>query len=223
MLSVAGGTALAVSGLRRGGLLGMAMLLAGGALAWRGAAHQGWLGRSTEIGARRRGTRPDRAIRIEKSVTINRPREDLYRYWRNFENLPQIMTHLESVRQVSDRVSHWVARAPGGGTVEWDAELTEERENERLAWQSLENADVPNSGSVTFRDGPGGRGTELHVTLTYEPPMGALGRTVASLLGEEPEQQVEDDLRNFKQSMETGEVATNNGLSTGDGLPTGRG
>ncbi|HSE97611.1 MAG TPA: SRPBCC family protein [Blastocatellia bacterium] len=138
--------------------------------------------------------------------TVNRPPEELYRFWRNFENLPRFMTHLESVQTMSDKRSHWKARAPLGSSVEWDAEIVEDRPNEFIAWRSLEGADVDNSGWVRFDRAPGGRGTEVRVQIEYNPPGGALGAGVAKLFGEAPEQQIKGDLRRFKQVMETGEV-----------------
>jgi uncharacterized membrane protein len=137
---------------------------------------------------------------------VGRPVEEVYAYWRDFENLPRFMRHLEVVRVIDDRRSHWVARAPAGKTVEWDAEITEDRPNELIAWHSLEGADVHNGGSVRFLRAPGGRGTEVRVEIEYVPPLGKLGSKIAMLWREEPGQQVQDDLRHFKQVMETGEI-----------------
>jgi len=150
--------------------------------------------------------RRSRVLEMRQSTTVNRPAEELYRFWHDFENLPRFMSHLQSVQVTGDRRSHWKAKAPAGTTVEWDAEITEDRPNERIAWRSLEGADVDNSGSVQFVPAPGGRGTEVHVELSYDPPGGPLGAWVAKLFGEAPDQQVFDDLRHFKQVMETGEV-----------------
>jgi uncharacterized membrane protein len=132
--------------------------------------------------------------------------EEVYGFWRDFANLPRFMRHLESVQVHDDGRSHWVAKAPAGRTVEWDAETTEDRPNELIAWRSLPGADVRNSGSVAFAPAPGGRGTEVRVTLEYDPPLGKLGSKIAMLFREEPGQQVYDDLRHFKQVMETGEI-----------------
>ena len=145
-------------------------------------------------------------ILTKRSITINRPVAEVYAFWRNFENLPQFMRHLESVTVTGDRRSHWVARAPGGKTVEWDAETLEDRENERISWRSLPGADVHNAGSVEFMPAPGDRGTEVRVTLEYDPPFGKLGSKLAMLVREEPGQQVKDDLRHLKQVLETGEI-----------------
>ena len=154
------------------------------------------------------------AIAVRRAVTINRPLPDVYGFWRRLENLPRFMAHLESVTETGDGVSHWVAKAPGG-TVEWDAELVEEREGELLAWRSKPDTAIPNAGEVRFGQAPTGRGTEVHVALTYEPPAGAAGAAFAKLLGEEPDQQVREDLRRFKQVMEAGEVPTTEGQPSG--------
>jgi uncharacterized membrane protein len=145
-------------------------------------------------------------IRTRRSITVRRPVNEVYAFWRNFENLPSFMRHLESVTVNSARTSHWVAKAPAGRTVEWDAEMVEDRENELIAWRSLPGADVRNSGEVRFTRAPGDRGTEVHITLEYDPPLGKLGSKVAMLFREEPGQQVQDDLRHFKQVMEIGEI-----------------
>jgi uncharacterized membrane protein len=149
---------------------------------------------------------PTGGLGAVKTVTINRPPEELYEFWHNFENLPRFMSHLESVRVLDEKRSHWVAKAPLGTTVEWDAEIIEDRPNEFIAWRSLEGADVDNSGSVRFNRAPADRGTEVRVELEYNPPGGALGAGVAKILGEAPEQQIKDDLYRFKQLTETGEV-----------------
>jgi uncharacterized membrane protein len=145
-------------------------------------------------------------IFTKRSITVRRPQKEVFQFWRNFENLPRFMRHLESVRVIDDRRSHWKAKAPAGMTVEWDAEITDERENQLISWRSLEGADVHNEGSVRFQPAPGGRGTEVRVDLRYEPPGGVLGSKLAMLFREEPGQQVQDDLRVFKQVLETGDV-----------------
>jgi uncharacterized membrane protein len=150
--------------------------------------------------ARRRG------IRVRKAITINRPLEEVYRFWRALENLPRFMTHLESVRELDDRRSYWKAHAPLGLTVEWTAEIVEERPNELISWRSVEDSQVPNWGTVRFVGAPGDRGTEVHLDIRYDPPAGAVGATLAKLFGEEPSQQVDGDLRRLKQVLETGEV-----------------
>ncbi|WP_329083448.1 MULTISPECIES: SRPBCC family protein [unclassified Streptosporangium] len=151
---------------------------------------------------------------LHAAITINRPRQEVYRYWHDFENLPRFMTHLESVEMTGDGHSHWKARGPVK-TVEWDAEIVDDRSDELIAWRSMPGALVGNSGSVRFSDAPGGRGTEVRVNLAYAPPGGRAGLAFARLLGEHPEQQVRDDLRRFKQVVETGEVVRSEGSPEG--------
>lgn len=145
-------------------------------------------------------------IQVEKSITVLRPIDDVYAFWRDFENLPRFMRHLESVTDLGDGRSRWQVRAPAGMSVEWEAVVVEDRPNEIIAWQSIEGSDVYHRGSVRFREAPGGRGTEIHVRLRYDPPAGRLGAAVAKLFHREPGQEIADDLRGFKQVMETGEV-----------------
>jgi uncharacterized membrane protein len=159
---------------------------------------------------------------VKKSIIINKTPEELYQFWHNFENLPTFMKHLESVRVTGEGRSHWVAKAPAGESVEWDAEVTEDRPNELIAWRSLEGADVDNSGSVRFEGAPGNRGTIVKVDIEYNPPGGVIGKTVAKLFGEEPGQQVYDDLHCFKQVMEVGEVIVSDGTVWDNGLLTQR-
>lgn len=146
-----------------------------------------------------------RAVRVQ-SITINGTPEKLYNYWRNFENLPRFMNHLDSVRVSDDKRSHWVAKAPAGQQVQWSAEIIEDIPNQLIAWRSLPGSDVDNTGAVRFMNAPAGRGCEVHVKLEYSPPAGKLGVGIAKLFGEEPGQQLKGDLYRFKQVMETGEV-----------------
>ena len=132
--------------------------------------------------------------------------EEVYGFWRNFENLPRFMKHLESVQVISEKRSRWVATAPAGQTVEWEAEMTEDVPNETIAWRSVEGSDVHHEGRVRFLRAPRDLGTEIHVEMRYDPPGGAIGKTIAKLFIEEPSQQVAGDLRRFKQMMEVGEV-----------------
>jgi uncharacterized membrane protein len=165
-------------------------------------------GRSTSL-ARRLSVSPGLeagGIRVTTSVTVNKPRTEVYRFWRDLRNLPQFMSHLEDVQVTGERTSHWKAKAPAGLTVEWEAEISEDVPGELIAWRSLAQADVPIQGRVRFLPAPGGRGTEVHVDLQYDPPGGVVSATLAKLFGEEPGQQVRGDLRRFKQVLETGEV-----------------
>ncbi|WP_289501102.1 SRPBCC family protein [Gloeocapsopsis sp. IPPAS B-1203] len=154
-------------------------------------------------------------IKVEKTVTINKPAAELYSYWHDFAKLPTFMKHLESVTVIDSKKSHWVAKAPLDTSVEWDAEIIQEKENELIAWASAEDADIENSGFVRFKPAPENRGTEVKVVLEYNPPGGAIASAVAKLFGEEPEQQIGDDLRRFKQLMEAGEIATTEGQPSG--------
>jgi uncharacterized membrane protein len=159
---------------------------------------------SLQTGARTAQTKGRTEIR--KAITVNRSPEEVYQFWHDFTNLPTFMQHLESVEMTGSNRSHWKAKAPAGRTVEWDAEIIEDQPNRRIAWRSLEGSGVQNSGSVQFDAAPGGRGTKVTVELQYSPPAGAIGATVAKLFNEEPSQQIGDDLRAFKQVMETGEI-----------------
>ena len=146
--------------------------------------------------------------KVEESVTINRPVLEVCRFWRNFENLPRFMDHLEAVTVIDDTHSHWVAKGPAGTRVEWDAVIHHEFDDELIAWQSLPGSEINNAGSVHFTPTTDGMGTEVRVVLSYEPPAGKLGVAFAKLLGEEPSKQVADDLRRLKQVMDSGDVGT---------------
>lgn len=161
----------------------------------------------------------DRGVRVRRSVTVNRSPEEAYRFWRDFGNLPRFMRHLESVEVLEGGRSRWRATAPAGRTVEWEAELVEDRPNEVIAWRSLPGADVDNAGVVRFVPAPGGRGTEVRVELEYRPPGGKVGQLAAKLFGEEPAQQVSGDLRRFKQVLETGEVVQSDASVHGEPHP----
>lgn len=219
LATLAGGGLLAALGARRGSPAGFALALIGGGLALQGLRGHSplnqWLGVQRFAGARGlanviRG----QAIHVERTITVQRPVEDVYGFWRRFENLPRFMDHVLAVRPVAPNVYHWVARAPIGA-VEWDAEVFEEHSPWFIAWRSLPSSSIQNAGSVRFSPAPAGRGTEIRVTLAYKPPAGLLGAAIARLLGEEPTVQVRDDLRRFKQIMEAGEVPTVKGQPHG--------
>ncbi len=154
-------------------------------------------------------------ICVEESVTINKTPEEMYRFWRDLENLPRFMSHLKSVRVIDSTHSRWVARAPAGMQVEWDAEIINDIPNELIAWRSLPNSDIPNAGSVHFTPAPGGRGTQVKVELEYSPPGGKIGAAFAKLFGEDPSQTVSQDLHHLKELMEAGEVPTIEGQPHG--------
>jgi uncharacterized membrane protein len=211
--SLIGGGALVLMGLRQASLRGVLTALAGGGLIYQGATKQSTIQQAQEaIGL-------NKPIKVEKTVTINQPAEELYRYWHNFENFPTFMKHLKSVtvyhEKPGSRRSHWIANAPLGNSVEWDADILEDRENELISWASVEGADIENSGFVRFQPAPANRGTEVKVVLEYNPPGGTLAAIFAKLFGEEPEQQIGDELRRFKMLMETGEIATTEGQPSG--------
>lgn len=159
--------------------------------------------------------RQKRTVHVAKSITIERSPEELYQTWRNFENLARFMPHVLSVSTTSDRHSHWVVEGPAGKQLEWDSELTEDHPNERIAWRSMPGADLLNSGSVTFEAAPAGRGTVVRLEMSYTPPGGMLGKTIAKLFHKTPEQVLPMDLHRFKQMMETGQITTTEGQSAG--------
>ena len=164
--------------------------------------------------SRPRASRIKRGFHVEEAITINRPLNEVYQFWRSFENHPRFMSHLDSVQSMGGGRSRWRAKGPAGLKAEWDAEIVDERDNEWLAWRSLDGSDVKHRGAVSFDHAPGARGTEVRVELEYSPPAGAIGAAFARLFGHDPEQQLRDDLRRFKQLLEAGEIA----ISDGPGL-----
>jgi uncharacterized membrane protein len=197
--AMAGGGALAGWGISRRDKLGIALASAGGLLVYSGLRPGG-----------------QRGIHFETSMTINRPAEEVFRYWRNFQNLPLFMSHLQEVRVTGDRSSEWKARGPMGTTVSWQAEITDEKPDQWIVWRSLPGADLDSVGSVQFRPAPGNRGTELTVALDYQPAGGQFGRLVAAMFGRDPEMTIREDLRNFKHIMEAGEIPTIKGQPSGE-------
>jgi uncharacterized membrane protein len=165
------------------------------------------------------GRMPDQAHQtgrpVRQSITVDRSPDEAYAYWRKLEQLPTFMEHLESVESRPDGTSHWKAKAPLGTSVEWDAEIIEDQPGQRIAWRSIEGSGIKNGGSVEFRRAPKDQGTEVVVEMSYEPPAGQLGAVVAKLLGEEPDIQVSDDLRRFKQLLEVGEVVRSDATIVG--------
>ena len=229
LASLVGGGALALFGLSRRSLGGLGLAALGGGLLYRGITRHcpmyEKLGMNTaevdydayydsddkdsEAAAERaKHTEVEHGIVVEKSVTVNRPRAEVYKFWRNLENLPQFMSHLESVKETDSKHSKWTASAPLGTHVEWEAEITNERENEVIAWRSLPDSTVHNTGSVRFHHAADGIGTEVKVVLQYNPPGSAVGAAFARLFGEEPSQQVEEDLQRFKEVLEGNAVSS---------------
>lgn len=155
------------------------------------------------------------AIPLTVTLTIHRRPEELYRYWRDFANLPKFMKYLERIEVKEDRLSHWIAKGPAGSTIEWDAEITEDRPNELMAWRSVEGSELDHAGSVRFEPATGDRGTIVTVDMQYRPPLGTVGSAVAAWFGEDANHTVKMDLRRFKQVMEAGEVITTEGQPAG--------
>lgn len=219
--SIAAGAGLAIYGLSRFRRNGWLHAGVGGLLLRRGiSAHCDLyeaLGFDTSdnAGDTRAALRGDRGVNVLESVTINRPIEELYRFWRNLENLPQFMRHLESVEKVTDTISHWRARGPAGKIVEWDAEIHNEVPNQVIGWRSLEGSDVVSAGAVNFDTAAAGRGTRVTVHMQYSPPGGKVGAAVARLFGRDAETEIREDLRRFKQLVEAGEVPATSGQPRG--------
>jgi len=216
--SLIGGGSLFAFGIAQRDWKGFALAAVGGGLMLRGAtghcdlyerlgmntADRGW-----GAGTGRHASIPyELGIRVDHSVQINKPAAELFRFWRNFENLPTFMRHLNSVKMLDDRRSHWVAEGPAGTSVDWHAEVINEIENELIGWRSLEGSEVDNAGSVRFTSLPDGRGTRVSVSLQFNPPAGSLGAAVAKLLGADPKKQIQTDMRRFKELMETGRIST---------------
>jgi uncharacterized membrane protein len=170
---------------------------------------------ATRLSRLPRNVTKDMPIRVKAATTIRKPREEVYGFWRNFENLPRFMAHLEAVEASADGQSRWRAKGPAGMSVSWSAEVVEDRPNELIAWRSLAGGHMVHSGVVGFAEAPGDRGTEVHVDIEYAPPAGKAGKVLAKLFGEEPDTQIRDDLRRFKQVMETGEVVRSEGTPEG--------
>ena len=221
-LSIAAGTGLALYGLNRRKSAGWFLAAMGGMLLQRGAS--GHCHTYDLLGINTAGTGEDtrRALggsagtHVDEIVTIDRPIEELYRFWRNLENLPQFMHHLESVERVTDTLSRWRARGPGGRIVEWNAEIINEVPNKVIGWRSIEGSDVVSAGSVNFEEAGPGRGTRVHVHLQYSPPGGKIGAAVARLLGRDAATEIREDLGRFKRILETGEVPSTRASRAGD-------
>lgn len=222
-LSGVGGGALLLAGVARRSFGGLALAAAGGYLLYRALARYCYFSDLLGIDTSRQAAAlpATRGITVEESVTVNRPRHEVYCYWRDLTNLPRFMKHLEVVTATGPGRSHWVAKAPLGTKVEWDAEIINDLQDEMIAWRSLGDATVTNSGMVRFADAPAGHGTEVKVLLEYTPPAGVVGATFAKLFGEEPSQQVAADLRRFKQVLEAGEAPSTEGQPAGAGRKIG--
>jgi uncharacterized membrane protein len=222
--SAIGGAALTAFGLKQlkdRSPAGAALAAAGSALIFRGATGHCHLYAAAGINTAndsddtRDALSGTRGVNVEEVVTVNANADALYAFWRKFTLLPRFMANVVSVTEIDDCRSRWIVKAPAGRTVEWDAEIINEIPGEVIAWRTLAGADVVSAGSVRFRPLPVGRGTEVRVRLQYNPPAGKVGATVAWLLGHDPAAVIREDLRRFKQIMETGEVPTTEGQPRG--------
>lgn len=164
----------------------------------------------------------DKGSRADRAITIARPVEDVYAFWRKLDNLPRFMRHLESVTVKDELHSSWVAHLKGDKTVEWDAEIIEDRPNEVLSWRSMPDSQLENAGSVWFSPAPGGRGTVVRISIMYRPPAGKVGKALGKLLGRDAEEDIGEDLYNLKSLLETGEVPRTEGQPRGGSGKRGR-
>jgi uncharacterized membrane protein len=224
-VSMIGGTGLVAMGLARRDKSGAVAAIFGGMLLWRGASghcnmYQAFGVNTTERG-HEKGTGSDAGvpyelgIRVDHDIEIDKPVDELYRFWRKLENLPRFMHHLDSVHQLDDKHSRWVALGPAGMKIEWDAEIVNEIENSVIGWRTTPGSQVDIGGSVRFEDAGDGR-SRVKVSMQYNPPAGKVGRLVARTMGEDPSQAVRDDLDRFKELMERGAVTTKTGKRSAD-------
>lgn len=215
IFSASGGAIIAILGMTRRSLGGLALTTVGSMLLHRGLSGYCSVYDALESGTDRADE--DRRVQISEIMTINRPRAEIYGRWRDFERLPRFMHHIESIEQIDDKHSRWRARLPKtSGTLSWEAEITQDQPNARIAWRSLPGADIENSGEVSFQTAPANRGTEIRIVIDYRPPAGPLGRAVAGLINPGFSRIIRDDIRRFKALMETGEIPTIDGQPTGN-------
>ena len=205
-VTLATATALMAYGFSRRNVPGVCLAIAATPLAYRGMAGawprlNGSTSEDTNV-----ALSGHRGIHVREAVRVEKPIAEVYRFWRNLENLPRFMTHLSDVTNLGSGRSHWVAEAPGNLTVEWDAQIINEVENKVIGWRSLPGSDVVTAGSVNFSTVRQGRSTEISVHLQYEPPAGRAGALVAKIFGRNPASMIREDLRHFKQLLEAGEI-----------------
>lgn len=212
LASTAAGGLLLLFGLRNPTPARLLLGVVGLGLIYQGAAGRNVI---TSVSTGQPLVAEPNGLRVKKSVTINRSAEDLYEYWRSLENLPRFMTHVRSVQRHGDGRSHWVVAGPRGTVLKFDAQITVDRPNEMIGWQTLPGAAVHHRGYVKFVPAPGNRGTEVHVAMEYEPPGGEAGKLLGNLLGGVTEQQIQEQIRNFKRIMEAGETPTTKGQPSG--------
>jgi uncharacterized membrane protein len=213
VLTAVGGVALAFYGLKKRSTKGWLSAAAGGGLIACGVTGHSLVMDAFGINHGEKTQNPivsvphGEGIKVEQTIAINRSPNQLYRFWRNFENLPLVMKHLESVTVTDDQHSHWIAKAPAGQVVEWDAVIHNEIPGRLIAWRSVDGSEVDHAGSVEFKENPNG-GTDLKVVINYRPPAGKLGAVVATILGESPSQQIDEDLQQFKNLIEATEISS---------------
>jgi uncharacterized membrane protein len=219
LASLASGAALALAGRRKGDWGGLLLAAAGAGLLYRGASGHCFgyqmLGISTAFHNGNTVIPAKQGVKVEKTLTINRPASELYNFWRDLTNLPQVFEHLKTVELQDGNVSHWIATGPADVDVEWDAEILNDHENNLIAWRSLPGSQVETAGSVRFQPTKNDRGTEVTVAMKYNPPGGQLADQVASWLGGGLETRLNNELRNFKSLMEAGEIPSTQGQPRG--------
>ena len=218
--SVAGGTLLVVQGLRSRSLPGVVLACLGGGLLFRGVTgHCGaYQALNIDTAGKHRSDADEHVHNgrlIKHVAVIERPAAELYDYWRNVENAPRFMTGVEAVTRTGPDRSHWVSAGPLGKKFEWDSEVFHDEPGRMFAWKTLPGADVPHAGMIKFEPNTGGRGTTVTVEINYEPPAGLLGVALAKVIGQDPDGMTKENLRQFKQLMETGEIPTTAGQSSG--------
>ena len=222
--SLAAGAGLAAYGLSRRSLGGVLLALLGGALIKRGVTGHCEMYAAMGVNSRQlnseTGVPGNKGIKVVKSITVSRSPQEVYRYWRKLENLARFMNHVKSVTEIDERRSTWVVEGPMGTDLEWTAQIITDREGELISWESLPGAEVQNAGSVRF-EGVGEGRTELRVSLQYQPPAGVLGAAVAKLFGEDPEQQLDEDLARFKKLIEADAVPAMSSQNGNAGLHSG--
>jgi uncharacterized membrane protein len=216
------GAALLAWGMRRGPISRLIAMAIGGGLLYRTATGESPIERLAQLIPSTGDYGEGREIHVQSNITVSADPDEIFRFWRNLENLPRFMQHLDSVRQIDDRRSHWKAIGPAGTRFQWDAEIVREEPGRELAWQSLPGASVSSRGVVMFRPASSGQGTEIEVRMEYRPPAGRLGAAIARLFGEEPQQQIDDDLQRLRRMVDAGELhSIEASASGGDGQQPG--
>ena len=221
LASVLGGGAMVAFGLARRKWDGYLLAAIGGGLVAHGASSHSYLYEALGVHTDKRSGRNvsvpyELGVRIDKSITVNKPVDEVYRFWRNLENHPKFIPNVSTVQEIDNQRSHWVAKLRGNRSVQWDAEIINDKENEMIAWRTTPDSDVSSAGSVHFASVGPDRGTIISVEMQYDPPGGNIGAAIAKLLGSDPERQTAEALRRFKQLLETGEIPTTEGQAAGE-------